>query len=112
MEYRYKIYKEVYSDMLSGKKTIEFRLLNDKSEKITKGDIINFIVEDDESLFLETKVIDKYIYDNLEELWNSKNVLNNCLDYNKEEFIEAFYNIFGKEQVDNTKIVGFKIKVI
>ena len=48
----------------------------------------------------------------LDELWNRKDVLNNVLNYSKEELIEAFNNIFGKEQVSNLKIVGFKIKVI
>ena len=51
-------------------------------------------------------------YDNLDELWNSKDVLKNVLNYSKEELIKAFNNIFGKEQVSNSKIVGFKIKVI
>lgn len=43
----YKIYKEVYDEILSGRKTIEFRLLNDKSDKIKIGDIINFSVLDE-----------------------------------------------------------------
>ena len=112
MEYRYRIYNDVYNDMISGKKTIEFRLLNEKSESIKRGDTIKFIVVDNDEKFLITEVIDKYIYDNLDELWNSKDVLNNVLNYSKGELIEAFNNIFGKDQVSNSKIVGFKIKVI
>ena len=34
MEYKYRIFEEVYNDMLSGKKTVEFRLLNEKSNNI------------------------------------------------------------------------------
>lgn len=49
----YKIYKEVYDEILSGRKTIEFRLLNDKSDKIKIGDIINFSVLNDEMLNLK-----------------------------------------------------------
>lgn len=51
MEYKYKIYNEVYNDMLSGKKKIEFRLLNDKSNSIQIGDKIKFIVVDNEKKF-------------------------------------------------------------
>lgn len=59
MEFEYRIYEEVYNDMLSGKKTIE-----------------------------------------------------NSLNYTKEEFIKAFNNIFGEENVSKSKIVGLKIKVL
>ena len=112
MEFKYRIYDEVYNDILSGKKTIEFRLLNNKSNSIQIGDKITFIVVDNEEKFLNVEVIDKLIYDDLDTLWNSKDVLNNTLNYTKEEFIYAFYNIFGKENVINSKIVGLKFKII
>lgn len=112
MEFEYRIYEEVYNDMLSGKKTIEFRLLNEKSRNIQIGDKIKFIVANNEEKYLIAKVIDKYIYDTLEALWNDKDRLNNSLNYTKEEFINAFNNIFGEENVNNSKIVGFKIKIL
>ena len=112
MKYEYRIYEEVYDDMLSGKKTIEFRLLNEKSSNIQIGDKIKFIVADNEEKYLIAKVIDKYIYDTLEALQNDKDRLNNYLNYTKEEFINAFNNIFGEENVSKSKIVGLKIKVL
>ena len=112
MEFEYRIYEEVYNDMLSGKKTIEFRLLNEKSRNIQIGDKIKFIVADNEEKYLIAKVIDKYIYDTLEDLWNDKDRLNNSLNYTKEEFINAFNNIFDEENVNNSKIVGLKIKIL
>ena len=39
----YKIYKNVYEEMLFGKKNMEFRLLNEKSQKIKIGDKISSI---------------------------------------------------------------------
>ena len=42
--------------------------------------------ENNEEKYLITKVIDKFIYNNLNELWDSKDVLNNILNYTKEEF--------------------------
>ena len=44
MGYTFRIYREVYEEMISGRKTIEIRLLNDKTEKIKAGDIIRFNV--------------------------------------------------------------------
>ncbi len=111
MKFKYRIYDEVYNDILSGKKKIEFRLLNDKSNSIQIGDNITFMVVNNEEKYLNVEVIDKIIYEDLDTLWNSKDILNNTLNYTKEEFINAFYNIFGKENVIKSKIVGFKFKI-
>lgn len=112
MKYEYRIYEKVYNDMLSGKKTIEFRLLNEKSNNMQIGDKIKFIVVDNEEKYLIAEVIDKLIYANLDDLWNNKARLNNSLNYTKEEFINAFNSIFGKENVSKSKIVGLKIKIL
>lgn len=112
MEYRYKIYNDVYNDMISGKKTVEFRLLNEKSNSIKVGDIIKFLVADDENKYLLVRVIDKFIYDDLASVCESDEYLNNNLDCSKEEFISLFNKIFGEDMVKNSKIVGFKIELI
>ena len=109
--FEYKVYDIVYNDMISGKKKIEFRLLNDKSESIKIGDEIKFIVLGDESRYLLTEVTNKYIYDDIDTLWNSKDILNNILDYNKDELTKVFYDTFGKEKVINSKIVGIEFKL-
>ena len=96
MEYSYRIYDEVYNDILSGKKNVEFRLLNEKSSSIKIGDKIKFVVIDNENKYLITKVIDKFIYDNLDSLCQSDYYLNNNLNCSKTEFIAMFNNIFGE----------------
>ena len=111
-EYKYRIYDTVYEDIVSGKKTIEYRLLNDKSRDIQIGDQILFTVVDNDKKKVLVEVINKYIYSDLDELWNSNSSFNNTLDYSKDEFINAFYNIFGKEVVINSKIVGIEFKII
>lgn len=109
----YRIYKSVYDDMLLGKKNIEFRLLNEKSDKIKPGDKIKFKVLDNDSLYILTNVVEKFVFNNIDELWRHKEILsNNMLGYTKEEFITAFYSIFGKENVINSKIVGIKFNII
>ena len=105
--FEYRIYDTVYNDMISGKKTIEYRLLNEKTESIKKGDEILFKVVDNENKSILVEVSNKHIYNDVEELWDSKNMLN----YSKEDYIEAFYNIFGKEKVLNSKIVGIEFKI-
>lgn len=107
----YNIFKSVYDCIISGEKTIEYRLLNDKSRKIKKGDIINFKVvgSTDE---LQVEVIEKYIYNDVDELWLHPEVLTNSLNYNKEEFRNELYKIFGKEKVLSSKIVGIKFKCL
>lgn len=111
-EFDYRIYDTVYDDIVSGKKTIEYRLLNDKSRDIQIGDQILFTVVDNDKKKVLVEVINKYIYSDLDELWNSNSSFNNTLDYSKDEFINAFYNIFGKEVVINSKIVGIEFKII
>jgi len=110
-QFKYRIYDTVYDDIVSEKKTIEFRLLNDKSKDISKGDQILFIVENDDEKKVLVEVTNKYIYSDLDELWNSNDSLDNILNYSRDEFINAFYDIFGKEVVNNSKIVGIEFKL-
>ena len=109
--YEYKIYESVYNDIVVGNKTIEFRLLNEKSNSIKIGDEIKFIVLNDKEKNVLVEVVNKYIYNEIEDLWNQKEVLNNIHNYTKEDFINTFCNIFGKEKVFNSKIVGIEFKV-
>ena len=109
----YRIYKSVYDDMLSGKKNIEFRLLNEKSENINQGDKIKFRVLDNDNLYILASVVEKFVFNNIDELWKHKEILsNNVLGYTKEELMSAFYDIFGKKKVINSKIVGIKFNIV
>ena len=109
--FEYKIYDDVYNDMVSSKKTIEIRLLNEKSDSIKIGDEIKFVVLDNGEKYVLVEVLNKYIYNDIEDLWNHKEVLENILNYSKEDFVNTFCNIFGKEKALNSKIVGIEFKV-
>lgn len=108
MGYTFRIYREVYEEMISGRKTIEIRLLNDKTEKIKAGDIIRFnVLNSDE--YLLVKVTGKKIYNDVEDLWNNKEILLNSSIYsNKEELKKILCDIFGEEKVLNSRIVGIE----
>lgn len=109
--FNYRILESVYDDMIIGKKTMEFRLWNEKSQKMQIGDKIKFSVLDSNK-YVIAEILGNVLYDDIDDLWNHKEVLDSVLDYSKEEFKEVFYSIFGKEKVLNSKIVGIKIKVL
>lgn len=106
--FNYKIYQNVYDAMISGKKNIEVRLLNEKSEKIQKGDEIIFTVLDgDKRLIVE--VTNKYTFDSVDDLWKNKDVvLSSAINYTKDEFINALNEIYGEEKVANSKLIGIE----
>lgn len=111
--FEYRIYEQVYDDIVNNIKTIEFRLLNEKSQSIKIGDKIKFKVVNDDEKYILVEVLNKYIYEDIEDLWNHKEVLNNnILNYSKDELTNAFNEIFGKEKVLNSKIVGIEFKVL
>lgn len=104
----YRIYDDIYNDMVLGEKTIEFRLLNEKSKSIKVNDIIIFTVENDENKRIKARVVDKLIFDDINELWKNKTLLSDKMQMKeKEEFIAEFFNIFGNDK-KNSKIVGIK----
>lgn len=72
--FNYKIYQNVYDAIISGKKNIEIRLLNEKSAKIKIGDEIKFSVLDTEK-YLLVEVTNKYFFDNVEELWKNRYIV-------------------------------------
>ncbi len=110
--FEYRIYDEVFNEIILGKKTIEFRLLNEKSESIKPKDEILFKVLDNDNKSILVEVVDKHIYNNIDELLNSTDSINNILGYNKEELTNVFNKIYGKEKVDNSKIVGIIFKIM
>lgn len=108
----YRIYKSVYDDMIALKKNVEIRLLNEKSEKIKIGDKIKFQVKDID-LYLIVEVTNKYIYSDIDELYENKDIVLNCVKtYTKEECLNVLFEIFGKEKVLSSKLVGIEFKVL
>ncbi len=107
----YKIYPNVYEAMIKGIKNIEIRLLNDKSNAIKKDDKIKFQVVDSDKILI-VKVTNKYIFNNLEELLNNNYIFKHShINYTKTELKENLEEIFGKEKIENFKIVGIEFEI-
>ena len=111
MEYTYNVYNDIYYLMLAGKKDIEVRLLNEKSEKILEGDFIIFNNLDEKGKYIKTKVIRKTVYKDVEELLLDNDIKRILPGSSKEDLVEILVKIF-KEDFNNSKLVAFKFKYI
>lgn len=111
MEYTYNIYNDIYYLMLAGKKDIEVRLLNEKSEKILVGDFITFNNLDEKGKYIKTKIIKKTIYKDVDELLLDNYIERILPGRSKEDLVEILVKIF-KEDFNSSKLVAFKFKYI
>lgn len=111
MEYTYNVYNDIYYLMLAGKKDIEVRLLNEKSEKILEGDFIIFNNLDEKGKYIKTKIIKKTIYKDVDELLLDNDIKRILPGSSKEDLVEILVKIF-KEDFNNSKLVAFKFKYI
>lgn len=111
MEYTYNIYNDIYYLMLTGKKDIEIRLLNDKSLKISEGDFITFNNLSCEGRYIKTKVKRKSIYNNIDEVVINNNINRILPGSSKENLAKLLIQMFG-DRVNNSKIVTFSFVVV
>lgn len=72
MEFTLKLNSLPFEMIESGIKTIELRLYDEKRRKISIGDMIRFILVDDESKELHVKVKELYIFPSFEELYPAR----------------------------------------
>lgn len=58
------------------------------------------------------EVTNKYIFEDVEELWKQRDrVLSSAINYTKDEMKSKLYEIFGKDKVLNSKLVGIEFKI-
>ena len=110
--FEYRVYEEVLNDMINGTKKVEIRLYNEKSSKIKINDIIKFKNINDESKYILVKVTSLTIYNDIDDLMNRYCNNMNAGKYNKETFTKGMYDIFGKDEVDNHKIIGIEFALL
>ena len=111
MEYKYKILDEVYYWMLSKQKNIEVRILNEKSERIQIGDFITFNNIGHEGQFIKVKIIDKNVFDNVEDLLRKYDINHIMPNHTLEDIKETLIKIYGDEAATK-KLVGFKFEYV
>ena len=111
MEYTYNIINDVYYWMLSGKKTIEVRLLKEKSNSIQVNDYITFNNQDSEGRYIKTKIVDKIIYDSVDELIKNNDINKMMPNHSEQELIELLNQIYGNNLNDG-KLVAFTFEYV
>lgn len=110
-DYSYNIINDVYNWMISRKKDIEVRILKEKSQTIQVGDIITFNNQDNVGQFVKTKIINKTIVDDINELLERFEVERMMPGHSKEEFVELMINIYG-EELKQKQIVVFEFQYL
>ena len=111
MEYSYHILDEVYYWMLSKQKNVEVRILKEKSQKIQIGDYITFSNQDNEGQFIKVRVVDKNIFNSVDELFEKYEVNNMMPNHTETELRELLIKIYGDE-LKKKKLVAFKFEYI
>lgn len=111
MEYTYNILNKVYYWMLSGKKTIEVRLLKDKSNNIKIGDYITFNNQEVEGKYIKAKIINKVIYNSTDELIENNNINKIMPNHSIDELKDLLNKIYGDSLIDG-KLVAFTFEYI
>lgn len=111
MEYKYNIINDVYYWMISRKKDIEVRILKEKSEAIQPGDFIIFNNQDNVGKFVKVKVVNKTIFDSIEDLLIEFDVNRMMPGHTNEELIELMQKIYGNE-LSKKQIVAFEFEYL
>ena len=105
----------IYFDMIkNGTKTIELRLYDSKRRKINTGDIIVFTKNDGTLETVKTKVINLYVFDSFETLYQ-KLPLEKCgytsenISSARAEDMEYYYT---KPQQKKCGVIGIEISLL
>ena len=102
-----------FEQIVSGAKTIELRLYDEKRQAVSAGDTIIFTNLADKHQ-ISAKVLKLYIFDSFKELYNNL-PLNKCgyaeqdLDSASPDDMLAYY---PKEKQERYKVVGIEIELI
>ncbi len=90
-----------YERIVSGTKTVEIRLFDEKRQKIKLGDIIEFARLSDKAT-IKAEVIGLLRYNTFKDLLN---------DFKDEGSETELYKIYSKEQEQKYGVLGIKLNV-
>lgn len=104
----------VYFDLIScGDKLLEGRLNDEKRQKFEIGDIITFYKEPEREETIKAIILDKYLFDNFDEMANSLDKSELGFEKSsKEEMVQVYRTIYTLEDENKYGVVIFRIKLI
>ncbi len=100
-----------FRKVVSSNKNIESRLYDEKRQRISVGDQIEFTYKDDSSQKILTKVKAIYLYSSFEELF-SDFPPEKFGGNSKEELIKEVNKFYSKEEQQKYNAVGIKIELV
>ena len=114
MEHTMNLNPSPFSKIKSGMKTIELRLYDEKRRRIAIGDAIRFCNSENVNETILTKVLDLYVFDTFDELYEKLPLLecgyteNNICNASAKD-MEKYYSIEMQKQFG---VVGIRIAIV
>ncbi len=109
-----KLKEEYFNKIKTKRKTLEGRLNDEKRKKILIGDYIDFTNTSDENDHILTKVIDKYFFDNFDQmlLFIDKKSLGFDNNEGDAEILNVYRSIYSKEKEEEFGVVVLSVELV
>lgn len=104
--------RDYFEKIASGKKTLEGRLNDEKRQAISVGDFVIFENKDNKNQTTKVKILDKYYFDNFDQmlLFVDKNALGFDKNTEDNDILNAYRSIYSKDKEEKYGVVIFKIE--
>jgi len=113
MEHFMSLYERPFNDILSGEKTLEIRLNDEKRRKVSVGDHIIFSKLSSEGETLKVEVVGLHPYKSFKELYEAFPFSGfGCEGRTMEDLLEGTYKLWNKEREEKYGALGLRIKLI
>ena len=113
-EHQMKLHPVPFASIVTGEKTIELRLNDEKRQKIIAGDTIRFTRTDDESASILARVVALHRFRSFEELYRVL-PLTSCGYTEETAKIASFRDMeayYSREKQEVYGVVGIEIEVL
>ena len=104
---------EPFDKIVSGKKTVEVRLNDEKRREISSGDIIIFYRKSHISDMCAVTVVDLRNYKNFSELFSNERLTDTgCMDMTVKQAAQSMYKYYSPEQEERNGVLAIEIKPV
>ncbi len=109
-----KLLKDPFKRILSGKKTIEIRLFDEKRQKLRVGDTIEFSQFSNLENKTKVEIVDLLRYETFKDLLNDfgGEYYGYPEDCPFNDLLDNIYKIYLKEQEQKYGVLGIKIRIL